>query len=620
MIEKLPPCVPVAVRNTSVVGLRLPRKLSRLWRYWVFGLGNECRISTMLRRVALLDPHTINQIAAGEVVERPASVVKELVENALDAGAKRIEVTVEEAGRKRIRVSDNGCGMGPEDAEAALERHATSKIRSAGDLHRVTSLGFRGEALPSIASVSRMTLSTAEEDGARHRVCIEFGKIVSRDSVPGPAGTEITVEDLFANTPARLKFLKSDTTEASQITEVIGKYATAYPDVAFTLRFGDHAAIASSGSGSLTEAIGHVWGADLARALAEVDTVVSGIRVQGFVAPPHVNKPGRSHQVFFVNGRPVRSKTLYASADAAYRSLTPERRYAVVALSLSLDPADIDINISPTKSEVKFHREGAAFDAVRLAIKGGLMDHGLMPSAATGFQFQSVEGGAAVAVAAPAEVVTDLFRESYAPQPEETARYPFLDLLDDLKVLGQVMNTFIVVSTRKGIAIIDQHVAHERVLYEYLCGLRGGGAIEAQPLLSPETIEFERSEAVALSERLEDLRGVGFQLEPFGPLSFLIRTVPAAAANKDYRKTLQDVAAELLNTDGRVRPESAREKIWITTACRMAVKAGDPLSIPEMEKLIRDLAETENPYLCPHGRPITITLTSDELLRKFKRT
>lgn len=573
----------------------------------------------MPRRVALLDPQTINQIAAGEVVERPASVVKELVENSIDAGATRIEITLEDAGRKLIKVSDNGCGMCAEDAEMALCRHATSKITAAGDLHRVTSLGFRGEALPSIASVSRMTLSTAECDGERRRIIVEYGNLSPAQPIAGPRGTEICVEDLFANTPARLKFLKSDTAECAQIAETVGKYATAYPEISFLLRFGSQPALATSGNGDLLDALAQVWGADLARALAEVDSTVSGIRVQGFVAPPHVNKPSRTHQVFFVNGRPVRSKTLFASADAAYRSLTPERRYCVIAVSISIDPADVDINISPTKSEVKFQREGAAFDALRLAIKSGLMEHGLMPSASAGFTTElHHSAAAAVAERTLSEPVVDLFKQ-LSPQHEQPERFPFLDLLDDLKVLGQVMNTFIVASTKRGIAIIDQHVAHERVLYEYLCGLRGGAPIERQPLLSPETMEFERGAAVSLLERLDDLKAVGFDLEPFGAQAFLVRAVPAAISSKDYRGLLHDVADELLETGGRTRPQSAREKIWITSACRMAVKAGDPLSIPEMEQLLRELAETENPYLCPHGRPITITLSADELLRRFKR-
>ena len=573
----------------------------------------------MSRKIALLDSHTVNQIAAGEVVERPASVVKELIENAIDAGATRIEVHCEEAGRALIGVSDNGSGMGFDDAEAALQRHATSKIRSASDLLRVTSLGFRGEAVPSIASVSRMTISTGAGSEGRIRLSVEFGKLIAREMIAGPSGTDIEVRELFGNTPARLKFLKSDNSEAAAITEVVSRYATSHPEVAISLRFGSHVSIATPGSGDLLDSLAQVWGMDFARALAEIDHAVNGVRVQGFVAPPHVNKPGRSHQLFFVNGRPVRSKVLFAAVDAAYRSLTPERRYAAVALHLSIDPADVDVNVSPTKHEVKFNREGAVFEAVRLGVKGGLMEHGLMPSAEHAFIASALGTGADSLPVAPIEAVADLFRDLGPAPLEPGERYPFGDLLEDLRILGQVMNTFIVCSTRRGIAIVDQHVAHERVLYEYLCGLKGGGPVETQRLLSPETVEFDKASAHALTERLDDLAAAGFEVAPFGAQAFLVRAVPAAAKGKDCSAILKDVAAGLVETEGRVRQETLREKLWITSACRMAVKAGDPLSHAEMEHLLRELASTENPYLCPHGRPITITLTAEELLRRFKR-
>jgi DNA mismatch repair protein MutL len=575
-------------------------------------------------RVALLDPHTINQIAAGEVVERPASVAKELLENAVDAGATRIEIAIEDAGRGLIRVRDNGCGMSREDAETSLLRHATSKIRAAGDLHRVHSLGFRGEALPSIASVSRLTITTGEGDGARSRIVVDFGRVESIDTVAGPAGTEVSVERLFENTPARLKFLRSDSRETSAVAETVSRYALAFPNVAFRLTVGESETLTTTGSGDLHDVLCQIWGTDLGRALAEVDSTTSGIRVQGFVAPPHVNKPTRSHQVLFVNGRPVRSKTLYAALDAAYRSLTPDRRYAVGALSLSIDPADVDVNVSPTKSEVKFQRDGAVFDAIRLALKSGLMEHGLMPSAfpsfsPTGYTTPPPAGvsSALATLLAPSEV-DNLF--SAAPEPVQTSRFPFGDLLEDLRVLGQALDTFIIATTRRGIVIIDQHVAHERVLYEYLCGLKKNEAIMAQALLNPSTIQFERGAANIVSERLSDLASAGFVLEPFGSGDFLIRAVPAILAERDFARALREIVDEMEEFGDRAAPSDARHKVWITSACRMAVKAGDPLRIHEIEKLIADLADTENPYLCPHGRPITVTLTYEELLRRFKRT
>lgn len=316
--------------------------------------------------VRLLDPHTVNQIAAGEVVERPASVVKELVENALDAGATRIEVELVHSGKSLIRVADNGTGMDVADACQALQRHATSKIVSVDDLQAVRSLGFRGEALPSIASVSRMTLSTALGDGLRTILRVEGGECAEPAGAAGPKGTEVRVEDLFYNTPARLKFLKSDTTELGQAMEHVSRYAIAYPGVAFTMTHNGQLAIRTSGSGDMLEAISDVWGREVARTLARVHMDVAGLAISGFVSPPHITKPTRAYQYLYVNGRPVRTRTLTVAVDQAFRDLTPERRYPMLVLLIDIDPARIDVNVSPTKSEVKFQQEGAAFDAIRI--------------------------------------------------------------------------------------------------------------------------------------------------------------------------------------------------------------------------------------------------------------
>lgn len=592
--------------------------------------------------VRLLDPHTVNQIAAGEVVERPASVVKELVENALDAGSSRIEIDLVGSGKTLIRVADDGIGMTPEDAQAALQRHATSKIASVDDLTQVRSLGFRGEALPSIASVSRMTLSTATEDGLRTVIRVEGGTVHPVTGTAGPKGTEIRVEDLFFNTPARLKFLKSDTTELGQCVEVVSKYAIAYPHVAFVMTHNGQEAIRTAGNGDMLDAISGVWSRDLARALAEVRSDLAGLRVAGFVSPPHVTKSTRAYQYLFVNGRPVRTRMLTAAIDQAFRDLTPERRFPIVALVMEIDPELVDVNVSPTKSEVKFQREGQAFDAIRLAIKHALMEHGMMPSAlgaGVAAANQALEASQPwrppvydMAVAAQAPLVEAAAAPLLeAPLPasgiespmfvrDRLERYPFAELLEGLKILGQSMNTFILAETTRGIVIVDQHVAHERILYEYLCGLKGSTLIEQQPLLVPQTLTLDKRSAVLLREKVGELEAVGFALEPFGGDTYVVRAVPAAIRNKDPLKILQDLVDELVESTVSRRLVPTREQIWITSACKMAVKAGDPLSHAEMEKLIVDLAETENPYMCPHGRPITITLTTEELMRKFKRT
>lgn len=586
--------------------------------------------------IRLLDHHTVNQIAAGEVVERPASVVKELVENAIDAGARRIEVELVDSGRSLIRVFDDGAGMDLDDARQSLQRHATSKISSVDDLLRVRTLGFRGEALPSIASVSRLTLSTTRADGLRTVLKVEDSQISRPKGNSGPKGTEILVEDLFYNTPARLKFLKSDTTELGQSLEHVSRYAIAYPGIAFQLVHNGQVGLKTSGSRNMQEAISDVWGRDLARCLAEVRLDAAGMSLSGFVSPPHVTKPTRAFQYIYVNGRPVRTRTLTAAIDQAFRDLTPDKRYPLLVLMIEIDPSRVDVNVSPTKSEVKFQQEGQAFDAIRIALKSALMEHGMMPNAAG--VMAANEALAAARTTAPETVDYRNFNTSPAPGADPTVLFnsptvdvpipvfqrgdqalPFANLLDGLRVIGQAMNTFIVAETKHGLVVIDQHVAHERILYEYLCGIRGVAAIEKQALLVPQTLHLDRRSALLLRERLQEVIDVGFELDPFGGESYVVRAVPAAIRNRDPLKVLRDVVDELVESSVTRRLVPTREQIWITSSCKMAVKAGDPLSHAEMEKLIVDLATTENPYLCPHGRPITITLGKDALMKMFKR-
>lgn len=594
-------------------------------------------------RVRLLDPHSINQIAAGEVVERPASVVKELVENALDAGSTRIDIELRDSGKTLIRVSDNGCGMSETDARMCLRRHATSKIQTVEDLATVSSLGFRGEALPSIASVSRFALSSGLVDGCRTHLAVEGGEIVSEVTGTGPRGTEITVEDLFYNTPARLKFLKSANSELSAILEHLSRYGIAFPAVAIRVTHNDQVALQTTGSGDQFQAISEVWGRDLGKGLCEADFALGSLSVRGFVSPPYLTKPTRSHQYLYVNGRPVRSRMLMAAVDQAYRDLTPEKRHAVLCLFLEIEPDRVDVNVSPTKSEVKFQSEGLVFDAIRSAIRAALLEHGMMPSASAialaneaqakfalnhaGLVSFSPENFEGHPLFAPNQPLTDLPQTTPSgvpiPSPEflfsSTNRYPFMELLEGLHVIGQAMNTFIIAETARGIVIIDQHVAHERVLYEYLCGLKGPAAIERQALLVPETLHLDRASTLMLGERLAEIEAVGFGIEPFGGESFVVRCVPAAIRGKNAMRILRDMVDELVEGSVARKLIPSREQIWITSACKMAVKAGDSLSHAEMEKLIVDLATTENPYLCPHGRPITITLGRDELLKKFYR-
>src|SRR5579862_1565180 len=577
--------------------------------------------TTDFSRIRLLDAHTVNQIAAGEVVERPAAAVKELVENAIDAEARKIEIELVDSGKTKIRVSDDGCGMMLDDAVHALQRHATSKIATADDLLGVKTLGFRGEALPSIASVSRMTLSTADRDGLRTVLKVDGSTILEPTRAAGPRGTEVTVEEIFFNTPARLKFLKSDTTELGACLEVVSKLAIGYPGISFRLTHNGQEALKTSGSGDRLGAISDVWGRDMARALAEIDTTVAGLRLKGFVSPPHVTRPTRAYQYIYVNGRPVRTRTLTAALDQAFRDLTPEKRFPLVVLMIEVEPSRVDVNVSPIKSEVKFQNEGQAFDGLRISIKGALMEHGMMPNAAG---LAAANEALRAAYSQPwdspgdGQAARDAMILIQSPLPAsgiesptiKSERYPFGNLLDGLRVIGQAMKTFIVAETTNGIVIVDQHVAHERILYEYLCGLKGASAIEKQALLVPQTLHLDKRSAVLLREKLDEVIRVGFDLEPFGGESYVVRSVPAAIRSRDPLKVLRDLVDELVDSSVTRRLVPTREQIWITSACHMAVKAGDPLSHAEMEKLIVDLATTENPYMCPHGRPITITIST----------
>jgi DNA mismatch repair protein MutL len=640
------------------------------------------------RPIRTLDEQLVNRIAAGEVVERPASALKELIENALDAGAMRLEIEAEMGGRRLIRVRDDGIGMTRTDALNALQRHATSKIASDADLMRITTLGFRGEALPSIASISRMEILTrAYEEDTGTRIVVEGGEVKSVEEVGAPIGTTVTVRDLFYNVPARLKFLKTVPTELGHMIETVTRYAFAYPDVSFRLVHERQELIFTPGNGDLLTAAASIWGRETVQGMVSVDYERDGIRVWGLIAPPHQTRPTRQHQYFFVNLRPVRNKTLTAALDEAYKTLTPEKRYPACILLVGIDPRQVDVNVHPAKIEVRFQREQAVFEAVVNAIRAALLQHGMIPSAlppsasrgqtitpprppdaetihqilmqraglapaeAVGTPTRpetltDADGTAALpelnsaAVETPAYPETpanaDPFvsaRHAVAPtptpadetpplletEPLQTTHLPFAHLLDDLYILGQVRNTYIVASTRQGLVIIDQHVAHERVLYEQLCYRRGASPIPKQHLLTPETLQLSRRDALLLHEKLPELEAIGFELEPFGVDTYLIRAVPAALKG-DPVQTLRDIIDELVELSVSKRLPIAREQIWITTACKLAVKAGDPLSMPEMRKLIEDLARTENPYLCPHGRPITIVMTWHEIERKFKRS
>jgi len=585
----------------------------------------------MNSRIVILDEHTANRIAAGEVVERPSAVAKELVENSLDAGATRIRVDVESGGRALICVADNGCGMTREEVLLAIQRHATSKIRSAEDIDRVTTLGFRGEALPSIASVSRMEICTRTPDAVSGtRVRVDGGQVLEVEEAGVPPGTRVEVRDLFYNTPARLKFIKSDQTELGHIVELVGRLAIAHFEVAIRLNHNGREVFSSPGAPDALAAMAAVWGKDKAARTVPVQFETPGLRVTGFAAPPEVSRPNRSHEAFFVNRRPITSRLLSHAVEEAYRSLLPDGRYPVAAVFLEMNPEAVDVNVHPTKAEVRFRAERdvheAVVQAVRRALLGGHAGAGVGPRPQSG----TVRNGAASAARfLPSGIPA---RPSGLPQ---TPMVPGIRLgvtVDEVRpssdagaqgwrLIGQIANTFIVGETPDGIVILDQHVAHERVIYDRLRKGMELGGLEVQRLLLPVTVTLGAREAQMLSEHLDELRNVGFEVEPFGGGTFLVRAVPAVAASASPEAMLSELAGELTALDGagRASREGVLDAVITAASCKGAVKAGQPLSPAEMRKLVQDLLDTENPFTCPHGRPVVVNITHEELLKRFKR-
>ncbi len=593
---------------------------------------------TPVTRIHLLEEHTVNRIAAGEVVERPASVVKELVENSIDAGARTIMVEVEQGGKRLIRVTDDGEGMSPADALLSIQRHATSKIRNAEDLQSIVTLGFRGEALPSIAAVSRFELLTKRADlDTGMRLLVENGQVVEAEECAARNGTTVTVRDLFYNTPARLKFLKSVATELSHITELMTRFALAFPEISFRLLHNGQEIFVSQGSTDPRHALLAVFGRDVARELRSIDYTQGSLRITGYVSPPHLTRPTRAMQSFFVNRRLVRHRVLSKALDDAYRTLTPEGRHPVAAIFLQVPPYSVDVNVHPAKAEVKFSHEGEVYHAVLNAVRQALLQQGMIPSALPGLQSgldvpqpaERPSTGQPIwqpSPMPPQEVIhAELLRRAgielaqAASTEVQPAARPYAEMLEGFQVLGQINRTYIIASSLRGLLIIDQHVAHERVLYEKLTVLRQRQPVPVQHLLTPLVFHLDRRTAALLGEHLQEIQNMGFLLEPFGSDSVVLRGVPAWLGQRNVEALVRDLLDEISELGVQRRLPLTDETLVATTACKMAVKAGDALSHAEMTHLLQELAETENPYLCPHGRPVVLVLSIEELERRFKR-
>ncbi|HEC33190.1 MAG TPA: DNA mismatch repair endonuclease MutL [Chloroflexi bacterium] len=566
--------------------------------------------------IRVLSPQVASQIAAGEVVERPASVVKELVENSIDAGAKDIRVEVERGGRRRVRVTDDGCGIPAAEVELAFHRHSTSKLSSAEDLNHITTLGFRGEALASIAAVSRVTFVTraaGEKTGTLLR--LEGGRAVTRQPTGRPPGTAVTVEDLFYNVPARRKFLRSEITERRHIDAWVTRYAMAYPHLRFTLVHDGRETFHSPGSGDLRDVMLAVYGTKTGTALLEVPENLGSdatIRVRGFVGPPSLHRADRRGITLFVNGRWVQDVRLTYAVVQAYHTLLPTGRYPIAVLLVSLPPEEVDVNVHPTKAEVRFRDGDLVFRAVQRAVRQSVLEQAPVPalsfpipSAWSGFRPPSGRPPAWAAQAGESAI------QSALASPTAPSGMPVL------RVVGQVGATYIVAEGPDGLYLIDQHAAHERVLYERMMAQREEG-VPSQGLLEPAAANLSPETAGLVEAYLDRLRYLGFDLEPFGGNTVLVRALPAVLAHARPAEVLAEVAEALEEGQSQVAKEA--EQAVIRRVCKQAaVKAGQVLTREEMEGLVQALEKCTSPRTCPHGRPTMIHISVTQLAQEFGR-
>ena len=574
------------------------------------------------RTIRILDTLVAAKIAAGEVVERPASVVKELVENSLDAGARHITVEVQGGGTELIRVTDDGDGIPILELEVAFERHATSKITDDGDLERIATLGFRGEALPSIAAVSRTTLTSrarGSEQGAFIR--LQSGVIERKGAAGCPEGSSVTVQDLFYNVPARRKFLRSQAAEGGRIHTLVTQLALAYPEVRFQLLANGKERFASSGNGSFRDVLARTYDASVVESLLDVASSDSeGRRAWGCVSAPSQSRANRSAINFYVNRRWVQSRMLSQAVEEAYLGLLMEGRHPLAALHLELPPEEVDANVHPAKREVRFHYEGALFSLVQRGVREVLVAQSPVPlvqpdSARRGrprdFRIESRPLWPIPAVQQQAE-------QEDIRQGEENASTPPLmtEALPALRVLGQARGMYIVAEGPEGVYLIDQHAAHERVLFERVRSQSQERQVEMQGLLEPQAVELLPAQMQALEAWRELLEAHGFQGEPFGERAFLLRGVPGGLRSVGP----EGMFTEALNLLSQARdPAQAGDALAASIACHSAVRAGDVLSQQEMGALVRQLEAAESPHTCPHGRPTMLHLSASNLEREFGR-
>jgi DNA mismatch repair protein MutL len=583
------------------------------------------------RRVRVLPAEVANQIAAGEVVERPASVVKELVENALDAGARHITVEMENAGTGLIAVVDDGEGMSAADAETAFSRHATSKLTSAEDLGRIATMGFRGEALASIAAVSRTTLVTRRPaDLAATKIVVLGGKLVETGETGAPAGTRVEVADLFANVPARRKFLKAPATEVAHVTELVTRTALAWPEISFVLRHGGRTLLEVGGVEDEGERIHQVLGAERARAMLRFRVDGPAGHVSGWLGHAHLSFPNARQIYTYVNRRHVRDKTVTHGLMAGYSTLLMHGRYPAAVVFLEVAPEEVDVNVHPAKSEVRFRRSGVVHDQLVRAVRDGLRAPASLattppaplPRAAARGPSPSLPYGSSSLrlVDSPDGDGRWSPSESTGVDAVAEASAPSTGFFASLRVLGQAFGGYLVCEGGDALVLIDQHAAHERVTFERLRDSYRQGAVERQYLLAAAVVELGAREAAALETHAAALDALGFEVEPYAGASFAVRAVPGLLSRFDPVRLLQDVAQQLAEVGRSRRVDEALEEVLSTVACHAAVRVGQNMGAAESAALLAAMDRADFSGSCPHGRPAFVRVPRGELERWFKRT
>jgi DNA mismatch repair protein MutL len=596
----------------------------------------------LISRVRRLDEITVQKIAAGEVIERPASVVKELVENSIDASPTRIEVEIKNGGRQLIRVTDDGSGMEREDAVLAIERHTTSKINSADDLWQLNTLGFRGEALATIAAVSQFELiSKTKEQKFGVKIEVKGGLLQKVKDVGAPDGTTVKVQNLFYNTPPRLKYLKTIPTETNYINEIISRLALGYPEISFRLQHQEYELLFTPGNGNLYETMVAVFGSEIAKDMIPMSYEENSFKINGYIGKPSIAKNNRNNEIFFVNRRYFHSRTLSAAVEKAYHTLLPIARYPFVILFLEINPQIVDINVHPSKMEVRFSNDSDLFKAFYHSIRKSLSDNSLISEWITpeedhlALKYQTSNANIKTiqpinmainyqqAEAGLREVATVNERPSlndqYQTTPNDSTPNTEPLVTRNFYIFPKaVLNTYIIAQDEKGLLFIDQHAAHERILFERYMQ-RTKEFLGAQALLIPETVNLNYAQFKVVSERLPLFADLGFEIETFGGQTIILRSVPLTLVNLNYQDLIVDLIDQFIDFETFKNPAEIKEAFITTMSCRTAIKAGDGLNILEMEALVKDLFKCDNSYTCPHGRPTVFRISHDELAKKFLR-